>query len=151
VKLFNQESTISQSVDVLLKEIDQGIHSDVKGVLRDKLPGIFKVAGKFEEKRIKDLRSKTDEADKITKRCAVLQQRLSEINREKDVLQQKLDGINEWGEVSRTQSALNRDKILSLLPYIERNPIVPGKEFDFFQAFLDGKNINYLSAFLVKQ
>ena len=136
MKIFAQKTTISQSVDTLVTQLDQGVHSDKRMFIRDKLPAIFEVAVKQEEKRVKDLKVKAAEMDRL--------------NQEIDDLQQKVDAMDDWIDMTNSQSELSKQKLISLLKYIEPRQVEPGREIAYLVAFSEGKNAEYLEAFIVK-
>jgi len=134
VKIF-KETTIDQAVDILVSQIEQGVHSVDKKFIRKNLSEVFDIAINQEEKRVKGLKSRTSEIDKIKKQTAILQQ--------------KVKDIENWQQLANNQSDLGKEKIISLLRYIEPRPIQPGREIAYLMAFSEGANTDYLKAFLV--
>ena len=59
-----KKTTISQAVDTLISQIDQGIHRDLGLFMQGKLPTIFKIVDKQERKRIRDLEAKIAEMNR---------------------------------------------------------------------------------------
>ncbi|WP_407308773.1 hypothetical protein [Desulfosporosinus sp. SB140] len=151
MKILARETNIINTVDVLIQEINQNVHNDVRALLRDKLPGIIKFAGQWEDQREKSLRGKTSELKRVNHEIADLQKKQDAIIRRIDTLKQTIKDIDDWGQTYQNQSELVLKKLLSLLPYIEKKPIEPGKEIAYLAAFSEGVSDNYLEAFIVKQ
>ena len=165
MKIFARKTTISpisQAVDTLVSQLAQGVHSDKTLFIRGRLPEIFEVAGKEEQKRVDETKVKTAEVEDINQEIVILNQKQKEVDREviileqkqKDIIQgiaslnQRTKDLGDWQRLSNSQSNLGKKKIISLLKYLEPRKIEPGKEIAYLVAFSEGANSEYLKAFL---
>jgi len=131
-----KKTTISQAVDTLISQIDQGIHRDLGLFMQGKLPTIFKIVDKQERKRIRDLEAKIAEMNRA--------------NREMATLQQKVKDLDSCVQSSFENQNSNKQKVISLLSYIETREIEPGSELEYLVAFAEGAKAEYLEKFIVK-
>jgi len=167
MKIFAKEKSTSQTsltVDTLLKEIRQGIHSDVKGLLRGRLSEIFEMATKEEQKRVDDTRVKVVELETINQEIESLKKKQEEVDQkvvslmqeQKDIIEEiavfkkGIKELGDWQKSSNSQSDFRKQKIISLIGLVEPHKVEPGKEISYLMALSEGKNDNYLSTFLVK-
>ena len=65
-------------------------------------------------------------------------------------LQQKVKDLDSCVQSSFENQNSNKQKVISLLSYIETREIEPGSELEYLVAFAEGAKAEYLEKFIVK-